>query len=73
MKSNIKVSQICPGLVETEFILRATGKDLASSFNEWIPDALRPSDISEAIIYTLSTSSGATANDITIRPTTQAL
>jgi len=71
LKSNIKVSQVSPGVVQTEFFLRASDKNLEDVIKKSIPDFLSPNDISEAIIYILSTSSGCTPNDILIRPTTE--
>jgi len=71
LKSNIRVTQISPGAVETEFLLRASGEELLKSFRQAIPEPLQPNDVSGAIIYTLSTSAQSTVHDILIRPTTQ--
>jgi len=71
LDSKIRVTQISPGAVKTEFLLRASGEEFQNFFRQAVPQALEPADISDAIIYTLSTTPYTTVNDIVIRPTTQ--
>ena len=71
IESDIKVSQISPGLVETEFMGRAM-KDTsaAKSVYESNP-VLTCEDISQSVLYLLSTPPCVAVHDILIRPTHQ--
>eukprot|EP00800_Vazella_pourtalesii_P007739 TRINITY_DN20598_c0_g1_i1.p1 TRINITY_DN20598_c0_g1~~TRINITY_DN20598_c0_g1_i1.p1 ORF type:complete len:266 (-),score=59.79 TRINITY_DN20598_c0_g1_i1:76-843(-) len=71
IESDIKVSQISPGLVETEFMGRAM-KDMstAKSIYESKP-VLTSEDISQSVLYLLSTPPHVAVHDILLRPTHQ--
>jgi NADP-dependent 3-hydroxy acid dehydrogenase YdfG len=69
----IKVTQIAPGAVETEFSnVRFKGDDARADkvYDGFEP--LRPEDIADAIYYCINLPSHVTINDLTIMPTAQA-
>jgi len=70
---NIKVTNIAPGAVESEFsIVRFKGDEaLAKSVYEGF-DALNPVDIAETIVFAATRPAHMNLNDITIMPTAQA-
>ncbi|XP_076461356.1 dehydrogenase/reductase SDR family member 11-like [Babylonia areolata] len=70
MKSQIRVSQVCPGLVETEFLYRQSNKESASSVYSSIK-CLQPEDIRDSILYILDAPPHVEINDIHLRPTDQ--
>ncbi|KAL8618792.1 hypothetical protein ACOMHN_000220 [Nucella lapillus] len=72
MKSNIRISQVCPGLVETEFAERYVGKDQASELYSSMT-CLQPGDIRDAILYMMDTPPYVEVNDLWIRPTQQVM
>lgn len=73
VKHGIKVSQIAPGAVETEFsIVRFHGdKEKADSIYKGY-QALHPNDIADAVFYVANTPSHVNINDLVIMPTAQA-
>jgi NADP-dependent 3-hydroxy acid dehydrogenase YdfG len=73
LEDNIRVSNVCPGAVETEFsIVRHEGNsDLVNAtYDGFTP--LSPDDIADAIMYCLGTPKNVNINDIVIMPTAQA-
>ena len=73
LPDNIRVTNVCPGAVETEFsIVRHEGnKNLAdATYDGFIP--LLAKDVADAIIYCLNTPTTVNINDIVIMPTAQA-
>ncbi len=70
---NIKVSQVCPGLVETEFsLVRFKGnEERASKVYEGI-DALTAEDIADLIYFIISRPKHVNIADVTVFPTAQA-
>lgn len=69
----IKVTNICPGAVETEFsIVRFHGdeKKAAATYQGFTP--LRAEDIADTIFYCVSLPKHVCINDLTIMPTAQA-
>ena len=71
MKSSVKVSQVSPGLVATEFQGRASGGlGEQASFYASKP-CLTSEDITQSVLYLLSTPPGVAVHDILIRPTHQ--
>ncbi|KAL8618791.1 hypothetical protein ACOMHN_000219 [Nucella lapillus] len=70
IKSNIRVSQVCPGLVETQFLYRTTNKENASSVYSSI-ECLQADDIRDSILYMLDAPPHVEINDIHLRPTQQ--
>lgn len=66
-KSGVKITQISPALVRTE-IFQATGnQDAESKISAW-SDYLEPSDVSNAVIFSLATPEHVQLEDIIIRP-----
>ena len=73
VQDNIKVTNIAPGAVESEFsIVRFKGdEELAKSVYEGF-DALHPGDVAETIVFAATRPAHMNLNDITIMPTAQA-
>jgi len=73
VQHNIKVTNIAPGAVESEFsIVRFKGDEaLAKSVYEGF-DALNPGDVAETIVFAATRPAHMNLNDITIMPTAQA-
>ncbi|XP_044731172.1 farnesol dehydrogenase-like isoform X3 [Chrysoperla carnea] len=69
-KSNIRVTSLSPGYVKTE-ILEAAGFGTMKGTDETFKDAptLEPLDISNAILYLMSTPPSVNVTELTIRPT----
>lgn len=70
---NIKVSQVCPGMVETEFsIVRFDGdkEKAAAAYRGFEP--LRAEDVADAIYYMASRPAHVCVNDMILMPTAQA-
>ena len=69
----IRVTQVCPGAVETEFsMVRFHGdKNRADRVYEGFKP-LVPEDVAEAICYAISQPAHVNVQDITILPTAQA-
>ena len=72
-KHNIRVSQVSPGLVETEFSeVRFKGdKERAKSVYEWL-EPLRGDDIADAVYWMATRPAHVNINDIWIMPSAQA-
>jgi NADP-dependent 3-hydroxy acid dehydrogenase YdfG len=73
VKHGIKVSQVSPGLVETEFSeVRFHGdKERAKKVYEWL-EPLKGEDIAEAIYWMATRPAHVNINDLWIMPTAQA-
>ena len=73
LKSNIKVTQIRPGMVETEFsIVRFHGdEDKAKNVYSGITP-LFAEDIAQTILFVLTRPAHVSINDIEVTPTQQA-
>jgi len=70
MNSHIRISQVCPGLTETQFVPRQMGEEKAvEMYNAFKP--LQAEDIRDAIFYALDTPPHVEVNDIFIRGTEQ--
>ncbi len=73
VKDGIKVTQIAPGAIETEFsVVRFKGNSekAKSVYNGYKP--LEPDDIAETVYYTTTLPPHVNINDIVIMPTAQA-
>ncbi len=73
LKHGIKVTSICPGMVETEFsVVRYDGNEekAASVYDGLIP--LYANDIAEAVLFTATRPPHVNVNDMLIMPTAQA-
>lgn len=70
---NIRVSQVCPGMVETEFsLVRFDGDQQKSDATYRGFEALQAQDIADAIFYMASRPAHVCVNDMIIMPTAQA-
>jgi len=70
LKSHIRVTQISPGMVQTEFLERALGKEVADKRYSAIKP-MQANDIADSVIYALSAPAHVQVKDILIRPTEQ--
>lgn len=70
LKSKIRISQVCPGFVETEFVQRQFNQARAEEVYSAI-ECLKPDDITEAILYMLDAPPHVEVNDVHMRPTEQ--
>lgn len=72
LKTNCRVTSICPGLVETEFAFRLNeGKEDKAKKLYASLTCLTADDITDAVIYALSAPASVQVHDILIRPTAQ--
>lgn len=73
LEHNIKVTGICPGMVETEFsLVRFKGnKENADNVYNGL-DPLKAEDIADVILFAVTRPSHVNLNDIVITPTAQA-
>lgn len=70
---NIKVTNIAPGMVETEFsVVRFKGDQQQADKVYQNMDPLLPEDIAEVILFAVQRPAHVTLNDIVIMPTAQA-
>lgn len=73
LKDKIRVTNVCPGAVETEFsMVRHEGDQTLAdkTYEGFLP--LHPNDIADAIMYCLGTPKNVNINDIVIMPAAQA-
>ncbi|PVD38336.1 hypothetical protein C0Q70_00948 [Pomacea canaliculata] len=70
LNSGIRISQICPGIVETEFAAHHYDKAHAENVYSSIK-CLQPDDIKDAVLYVLSAPLHVEINDVMMRPTQQ--
>jgi len=68
---NIRVIEIAPGVVETEFALRRWRDDAerAKAFYESFPGALTPDDVARSTLFALSQPPGVTVAELFLLPT----
>ena len=73
IKNNIKVTQIAPGMAETEFAMVRFKGDMGKAKNVYKGiDALTADDIADVIFYCASLPAHVCINDLVITPTQQA-
>lgn len=73
MKHNIKVTQICPGLAETEFSIVRFKGDTEKAKNPYKGiEAMTAEDIASIILYVISLPPHLCINDLVVSPTAQA-
>ena len=72
VRSGVKVSQVSPGLVATEFAGRASGDVEGAARHYEATPSLSAHDITQSVLYLLSTPLRVSVHDILIRPTHQA-
>jgi len=73
LKDGIRVTQVAPGAVETEFsIVRFKGDEEKASrvYHDYRP--LRPGDVAEVVYFSTTLPDHANINDVVIMPTDQA-
>jgi len=73
VKHNIKVTQVAPGAVDTEFsLVRFKGNEAKAGnvYNGYKP--LQPNDVADVIYYTTTLPSHVNINDLVLMPTAQA-
>ncbi|XP_076461369.1 dehydrogenase/reductase SDR family member 11-like [Babylonia areolata] len=68
LKSRIRISQVCPGMVETEFAKRFVGEEDAATGFSILP-YLKADDVSDSILYILGAPPHVEVNDVVILPT----
>jgi len=73
LEQNIRVSNICPGMVETEFsLVRFSGDKEAAQKVYYGITPLFPEDVAEAVLFAVTRPPHVNINDILIMPTSQA-
>ncbi|KAI0215420.1 Dehydrogenase/reductase SDR family member 11 [Lamellibrachia satsuma] len=72
LKSNIRVTEISPGLVETEFFARLGGEELSKKIFKNL-NGLKAEDIADSVIYALSAPPHVQVHDILMRSTEQVI
>lgn len=73
LKHNIKVTQICPGAVETEFSIVRFHGDKARADNVYKGfESLVAADIADCILFAVSRPSHVNINDMIVMPAAQA-
>jgi NADP-dependent 3-hydroxy acid dehydrogenase YdfG len=71
-KVNLRVTEVSPGLVETEFAtVHAFGKDAEAKEKYKQMKALQAGDVAQAVVYCLSAPDHVDTNDILMRPVEQ--
>jgi NADP-dependent 3-hydroxy acid dehydrogenase YdfG len=68
--SGVRVTEICPGRVETEFFQVAVGEEAAKQAYAGF-EILRPQDVADAILYALDTPWRVNVSTIEMTPTEQ--
>ena len=68
----IRVTTICPGVVETELGSDITDESAQGALKEFRKIALEPDAIAKAILYAVSQPDGVDVNEIIVRPTASA-
>lgn len=68
LKGRVKITNISPGPVETEFVNHTTDAEKAAQMKDYFKDVLTAENISDAIYYAISQPNHIAINEITIRP-----
>lgn len=72
-KYNIKVSQVCPGAVETEFSMVRFKGDLTKASNVYKGfDPLQAQDIADVVLFVVMAPAHVNISDVTVMPLAQA-
>lgn len=70
----LRVSQISPGMVETEFDVVQSFGDQASAAEKYSRfTCLQPEDVAEAVVWVISAPDRMDVHDVLVRPTEQRL
>lgn len=70
---NVKVSQVCPGAVETEFSqvrFKGDSERASNVYNGFVP--LKAKDVADAILYIVKAPAHVNISDMVIMPAAQA-
>lgn len=67
-RDKVKITNISPGAVETEFINQITHPDLKEQFEKNFVDVLKAEDIAESILHVLTMPAHTVINELIIRP-----
>ena len=71
-KVSLRVSQISPGMVETEFdVVRNFGTDNQEAYSKF--KCLQPDDVAQAVLWVISAPDHVDVHDVLLRPTEQPL
>ncbi len=70
LDSHIRVTQVSPGLVETEFAYRSSGPEVAKRLYSSI-SCLKPEDIADIIVHVLSAPAHCGIHDVLVLPVEQ--
>jgi NADP-dependent 3-hydroxy acid dehydrogenase YdfG len=65
----IKVTEIAPGMVDTEIRNASTHSEVLASIHSRTYKALAPKDVAEAVVYAVGTSGNCCPDLIELRPT----
>jgi NADP-dependent 3-hydroxy acid dehydrogenase YdfG len=68
--SGVRVTEICPGRVETEFFQIAVGEEAAKKVYSGF-EIMQPQDVADAILYALDTPWRVNVSTIEMTPTEQ--
>lgn len=69
---NIRVTTLCPGVVETELGHDISDEATKGHLKEWRKAALTPDAIAQAVLYAISQPDGVDVNELIVRPTISA-
>jgi NADP-dependent 3-hydroxy acid dehydrogenase YdfG len=72
--SNVRLTTIAPGVVETELLGHTTSDGIVAGYTEWkqsIDGGLRPSDVANAIAYAYNQPQNVCIREIALAPTKQ--
>lgn len=72
--SNVRMTTIAPGVVETELLGHTTSDSIKAGYTEWkesIEGGLQPQDIANAIIYAYNQPQNVCVREIMLAPTKQ--
>lgn len=73
LQHNIRVSRVCPGMVDTEFsLVRFDGDQQKADATYQGMQPLRPEDVADAIYYMVTRPPHVCVNDLVLLPTAQA-
>ncbi|GLU30102.1 MULTISPECIES: SDR family oxidoreductase [Brucella/Ochrobactrum group] len=70
--TNIRVTCVNPGVVESELASTITHQETVTAMNAYRAIALQPSDIARAVKHVIEAPAGVDTTEITIRPTASA-
>ena len=70
-KNNIRVAQLCPGVVHTEFAQVAFGEEKGSQFMKSCDAPLVAEDMAASIKFIIEAPKHVQIHDIMVRPTSQ--